>query len=403
MRKETNCCRTLSSGVRATCLRLSGSKVVGNFFIFLFAMSLESLTFVSEITAKVRKTFYMAKQFASDFQSIMRDIEARRFAPIYVLMGEESYFIDRITDALATSVLPEEEREFNQFVVYGLDASPKQVADMAREFPMMSEYKVIILKEAQSMRDKDLAPLERYLEHPSPQSVVVYCHKNGKVDARRNKKFLARAKEMGVVMESKKVSERDLMSFVRDFLESRGKSIDDRTAAVIASSIGSDLCRLATELDKLCLTMAEDQKVVDARQVEECIGVSREYNPFEFLRAVVDNDFAKAHRILRYFDSNPRSGGVFVLLPTLFNYFQNLMIAHYAKDKSQKGIMDHLELRNSWQANDYMKGVRRFSAMKTMNILAKIRETDEKVKGLGSTAATSHYDLARDLLSFVFF
>ncbi len=352
-------------------------------------------------TAKVRKIFYMAKQQTSDFSSIMSDIRARHFAPVYVLMGEESYFIDQITEAVSTTALPEEEREFNQFVLYGLDVNPKQIADMAREFPMMSEYKVIIVKEAQSMRDKDLEPLERYLDHPSPQTILVYCHKNGKLDAR--KKFVTKAKALGVVFESKKVGERDLPSFVEQFVTARGKTIDHKTSEVIAASIGSDLCRLATELDKLCLSMPEGEKQITPIQVEESIGVSREYNPFEFLKAVVNQDVFKAHRILQYFDRNPKSGGVFVLLPTLFNYFQNLMIVHYAKDKSTQGIVRELELREDWQAYDYVKGLQNYPARKTMGILGKIRDTDEKVKGLGSTGATSNYDLARELLSYIFF
>ncbi len=345
----------------------------------------------------------MSKQDPTSFSSIMSDIQSRRFAPIYVLMGEESYFIDQITEAIATTVLPEEEREFNQFVVYGLDTSPKQIADMAREFPMMSEYKVIIVKEAQSMKskkDEDLEPLERYLDHPSPQTILVYCHKNGKIDARR--KFVTKAKTLGVVFESKKVGERDLPSFVEQFLRARGKTIDRRTSEVIAASIGSDLCRLATELDKLCLSMPEGERGITPLQVEESIGVSREYNPFEFLRAAVERDHTKAHRILQYFDRNPKSGGVFVLLPTLFNYFQNLMVAHYAKDKSAQGIVKCLELRGTWQAEDYVKGIGNYSRVSTMKILEKIRETDEKVKGLGATGATSNYDLGRELLSFIF-
>ncbi len=341
----------------------------------------------------------MPKQETTSFESIMSDIKARTFAPIYVLMGEESYFIDRICEALSTSILPEEEREFNQFVVYGIDVSDKQIAEMAREYPMMSEYKVVIVKEAQNIRSTE--ELEKYLDHPSPQTILIYCYKNGKIDAR--KKFLSKAKALGVVFESKRVSDRDLPGFVEEFVKVRGKSIDHRTAAIIAESIGSDLCRLATELDKLCLSMPESEQQVTPLLVEEVVGVSREYNPFKLQEAIVKKDFVKANRIANYFDKNPKSGGVYVLLPTIFNYFQNLMIAWYAPNRrNPRELAQHLELRGDWQVRDYEEGMRNYSAQKTMQIISKIRETDEKVKGLNSTGSTSNGDLMKELLFFIF-
>lgn len=327
----------------------------------------------------------------------MRDIRARKFLPVYILMGEESYFIDQICNALETTVLPEEERDFNQFVVFGSDTTAGKIADTAREFPMMSEYKVVIVKEAQGLRNTDA--LEKYLEKPSPQTVLVYCHKNGNID--RRKKLIAKAEAVGIVFESTKVRDRDLPTFVEGFLRQRGVSVDQRTATIIAESIGSDLCRLASELDKLCLALPENQRRATPEMVERTIGVSREYNPYEFRNAVAGKDVAKANRILNYFDKNPKSGGAFVLLPTIFSFFQNLMVAWYAPDKNNgSALAQHLELRSEWQVREYQSGMRNFSAMKTMQILAKIRETDEKTKGLNS-GNTSVGDLMKELLFFI--
>ncbi len=339
----------------------------------------------------------MAKKESVSFESIMRDIKARKFSPIYILMGEESYFIDRICDALANSVLPEEEREFNQFVVFGSDVTAAQVADMARELPMMSEYKVVIVKEAQNIKNTD--DLERYFDRPSPQTILVYCHKNGNVDKR--KKFTQKAEAAGVVFESAKVSDRELPGFVEAFLKVRGATIDQRTAMIIAESIGKDLSRLASELDKLCLALPDNDRRVTPELVEQSIGVSKEYNPFEMRNAIVNRDVIKANRILKYFDKNPKSGGVFVLLPTLFGYFQNLMLAWYAPNRQDsRALVEHMELRSEWQVREYQTGMRNYSAMKTMQIISKIRETDEKIKGLDS-ANTPSGDLMKELLFFI--
>ncbi len=331
------------------------------------------------------------------FESIMRNIKAREFSPIYILMGEESYYIDKICDALMESVLPEEEREFNQFVVFGSDVTSAQVADLARELPMMSQYKVIVVKEAQNL--KNLDELEKYLDHPSPQTVLVFCHKNGSVDKR--KKFVSKAQMVGVVFESAKLSEKSLPGFIENYLKIRQVTIDPRTAIIIAESIGQDLSRLASELDKLCLALPENDRRVTAELVEECIGVSKEYNSYELRNAIVNKDAMKVNRIVNFFDKNPKSGGIYIILPSLFSYFQNLMVAWYAPDRSSaKGIAEHLELRAEWAAKEYLTGMRNYSAMKTMQIISKLREIDEKSKGLDSPN-TSTGDLLRELVFFI--
>lgn len=331
------------------------------------------------------------------FESIMHNIKAREFSPIYILMGEESYYIDKICDALMESVLPEEEREFNQFVVFGSDVTSAQVADLARELPMMSQYKVIVVKEAQNL--KNLDELEKYLDHPSPQTVLVFCHKNGSVDKR--KKFVSKAQAVGAVFESAKLNERALPGFIENYLKIRKVAIDPRTAMVIAESIGQDLSRLASELDKLCLALPENDRRVTGELVEECIGVSKEYNSYELRNAIINKDAMKVNRIINFFDKNPKSGGIYVILPSLFSYFQNLMVAWYAPDRSSaKGIAEHLELRAEWAAKEYQTGMRNYSAMKTMQIISKLREIDEKSKGLDSPN-TSTGDLLRELVFFI--
>lgn len=334
---------------------------------------------------------------SSTFEAIMSNIKARIFSPIYILMGDESYFIDKICDALANSVLPEDEREFNQFVVYGSEVTSAQVADLARELPMMSQYKVIIVREAQNIKNTE--DLEKYLDHPSPQTVLVYCYKNGTIDKR--KKLVPRAKEVGVVFESNKVKDQSLPTFVESFLKSRNIVIDSRTAIVIAESIGNDLSRLSSELDKLCLALPEHDRRVTSELVEQTIGVSKEYNPFELRNALISMDAEKANRIINYFDKNPKSGGVYVLIPSLFNYFQNLMLVWYCPNKgNNKAIAQYMEFKSEWQVKDYINGMKSFSAMKTMQIISKLCEIDEKSKGLNSSN-TSSGDLMKELIFFI--
>ncbi|MCD8282549.1 MAG: DNA polymerase III subunit delta [Prevotella sp.] len=341
----------------------------------------------------------MAKKQNIGYEEIMRDIRARKFAPVYILMGEEAYFIDSICNALATTVLSEDEREFNQFVVFGSDVTAAQIADMAREYPMMAEHKVIIVKEAQNIKNTD--ELDKYMDKPSPQTILVYCHKNGNIDGRR--KILAKARTAGVVFESVKVSERSLPGFVTGFVKGRGMNIDGRTAGIIAESIGSDLCRLASELDKLCLAMPTGETNVTPEIVEQSIGISRDYNPSEFRKAVANKDVLRAFRILDYFVKNPKSGGPFVLLPTLFYFFENLMLAWYAPNRNDQSVVArHLDLYGSWVADEYMIAMRHYTAGKTMQIISRIRETDEKIKGLNSTGNTDAGELARELLYFIF-
>ncbi len=334
---------------------------------------------------------------SSSFEGIMANIKARKFSPIYILMGEESYFIDKICDALAMSVLPEDEREFNQFVVYGSDVTAAQVADLARELPMMSQHKVIIVKEAQNIKNVD--ELEKYLDHPSPQTVLVYCYKNGTIDKR--KKIISKAKSVGVVFESVKLKDAALPTFISSYMKSHGVAIDQRIVSIIAESIGSNLTRLASELDKLILSLPENDKRVTPELVEEVIDVSKDYNPFELRNALLSRNISKAYGIINYFDKNPKSGGAFVLVPSLFNFFQNLMLVWYAPNRNNAtAIAQYMGLKSEWFVKDYIAGMRVFSALKTMQIISKLCEIDEKNKGLNSSNTPSG-DLMKELIFFI--
>ena len=338
------------------------------------------------------------KATGTTFDTVMRDLRAGIFAPVYVLMGEESYYIDLVTDYIAEHALREEERDFNQTVVFGADVNAGQVADMARRYPMMAERQVVIVKEAQNI--KNWERLESYLEKPQPSTVLVIAYKNGKIDGR--KKILTIAQKAGVVFESKKKRDYELPSFIEAHLREKGCTIDNKSAQMIAEHIGADLSRLASELDKVVLSMSENEpKKVTPEIVERQIGVSKDFNGFELRSAIAERSVVKANRIINYFDKNPKSGSAFMLIPVLFTYFQNLMLAFYAPNKTNENdLAQWLDLRSGWAAREYMLGMRNYSGMKVMQIIGKIRETDAKSKGLDNPN-TSIGELMKELVFFI--
>ena len=331
------------------------------------------------------------------FQSIIHDLKSRKFSPIYVLMGDESYYIDQISDYVATHVLSTEERDFNQTVCFGSDVNAIQVTDMARRYPMMSEYQVIIVKEAQNIRSLDA--LEKYLKNPVKSTILVWCHKNGKIDAR--KKVVGLAQTVGVVFESQKLRDYQLPEFIQNYLKQKKVSIDPKSCQMIADHIGADLNRLTSELDKVLISLPSDNLRVTPEIVEEQIGVSKDFNAFELRNAIVQRDVFKANQIIKYFDNNPKAGSLYSFLPLLFSYFQNLMIAYYAPQKNtEQGIATALDLRSSWGAKDFLIGLKNYSARKTMDIISKIRDTDAKSKGLDNPN-TGVGDLMKELIFFI--
>ncbi|MCH5301826.1 MAG: DNA polymerase III subunit delta [Prevotella sp.] len=332
------------------------------------------------------------------YEGIMQDLQARKFRPVYYLMGEESYYIDKISDWIADNVLQPEERDFNQTVMFGSDVTASQVADAARRYPMMAEYQVLIVKEAQAIRSTDA--LEKYFKSPMKSTILVMCHKNGTIDGRK-REYVKSIREAGVLFESKKLRERELPAFIESYLRQRNVGIDPKSTQLIADSIGADLSRLTSEMDKVILSLPETDRRVTPQVVEDQIGVSKDFNGFELRDAIINRNVFKANQIIKYFDENPKAGSIYSFLPMLFNFFQNLMIAYYApKKQSQEGVAEWLELRTPWAAKDYMIGMRNYTGMKVMQIISKIREIDAKSKGLDNPN-TPPGELMKELIFYI--
>lgn len=337
------------------------------------------------------------KKAVSTYDSIMRDLKAQQFAPIYVLMGDEAYFIDKISDYIAEHVLQPEEQAFNQSVVFGADVTVAQICDLAKAYPMMASHRVVIVKEAQAIRSWEA--MEKYVDHPVPTTILVVCYKNGTID--RRKKFMAKAEQVGVVFESKKKRDYELPGFVSGYLKLHKATIDEKSAAMIADHIGSDLSRLTSELDKLLLSIPDDDRRITPDIVERQIGVSKEFNVFELRNAIISRNVFKANQIVSYFDKNPKAGSLYSFLPMLFTYFQNLMVAHYCPAKTnERALAEFLDMKSVWAVKDYLTGLRNYSAMKTLQIISKFREIDAKSKGLDNPN-TPAGDLMRELIFFI--
>jgi DNA polymerase-3 subunit delta len=340
----------------------------------------------------------MAEAKNVSYDSIMRDLEARKYVPLYYLMGDESYYIDKISDYIADHALQPEERDFNQTILFGSDVTAAQIADAARRYPMMAEHQVVIVKEAQNIKNTEA--LEKYFKQPMPSTILVMCHKNGTVDGRK-KEYMKAIQSAGILYESKKLRDRDLPVFIENYLKQRNVSIDHKSTQMIADSIGTDLSRLASELDKVILSLPEQDRRVTPQIVEDQIGVSKDFNAFELRDAIVNRNVFKANQIIKYFDENPKAGSIYAFLPMLFNYFQNLMIAYYAPNRqSQEGVAEWLELRSPWAAKDYMTGMRNFKGKKVMQIIGKMREIDAKSKGLDNPN-TPAGELMKELIFYI--
>lgn len=333
----------------------------------------------------------MAKE--TTYEEIARNLKNRVYKPVYYLMGEESYYIDKISDYIVDTVLTEEEREFNLTVVYGADTDIASIINTAKRYPMMSEYQVVVVKEAQHVKHMD--ELSFYLQKPLQSTILVICHKHGTID--RRKKLAAEIEKVGVLFDSKKIKESQLPGFITSYLKRKSVDIEPKASEMMAEFVGSDLSRMAGELEKLVITLPSGVRRITPLQIEQNIGISKDYNNYELRNALVVKDVLKANRIIKYFEENPKTNPIQMTLSVLFGFFSNLMLAYYAPEKTEQGIAMQLGLKSSWQSREYIMAMQRYSGVKVMQIIGDIRYCDACSKGVGSVSL-SDGDLLRELI-----
>lgn len=336
----------------------------------------------------------MAKEVT--YEEIVRNLRNKVYAPVYFLMGEEDYYIDRISDYIIDTVLTDTEKEFNLTVLYGSDTDIATIINAAKRYPMMSKYQVVAVREAQALRNLD--ELVYYLQKPLESTILVMCYKHGALD--RRKKLVAELEKAGVLFESKKLKDAQLPGFITSYLKRKQVEIEPKASEMMAEFVGTDLNRMVGELEKLVITLPAGQRRITPEQIERNIGISKDYNNFELRNALIEKDVLKANRIIKYFEENPKNNPLQVTLAVLFNFFANLMLVYYAPDKSDRGIAAHLGLRSPWQAKDYENAMKRYTGVKVMQIVGAIRQCDAKSKGVGNSSV-SDGELLRELVYFI--
>lgn len=317
-------------------------------------------------------------------KKVLTDIKARKFAPVYFLQGEETFYIDKIADMIEASALSEAEKGFNQVVVYGKDAPMATILTHARRFPMMAERQVVIVKEAQDIPDlnKEIGAklLLDYLAKPVPSTVLVFGHKHKSLDKR--KELGKKIDQMTICITGKKLYDNQLPEFVLEHAHERKISIDDQAVMALCEYVGNDLHRLANEIDKLAISIGS-QGTINAGQVMSQVGVSKEYNIFELQKAIIHRDVLLANKIVNYFESNTRKNPIIPVVAYLFSFFSKLLAATQASDKSDKGLVAALKI-SPFAAKDYALALRQYPGDKIANTISFLKDADLKLKGVDS-------------------
>lgn len=332
------------------------------------------------------------------FDGILKEIASRQLRPVYYLMGEEAYYIDRLTERFVHDILSESEQEFNQTVIYGQDTHMRDIVSLAKRYPMMADRQVIVVKEAQNLKN-EIDDLSLYLQHPQPSTVLVFCHKNGSLD-KRKKTPADIDRAGGAIYDSKKIPDAKVPDFILKIVREKGYSIEDRAVNMIVEFIGNDLNRIVSELDKLSVNMTDGVTRITPDLVEEYTGISKDYNTFELQAALAVKDVGRAMRIVKYMENNPKTFPMQAVLPLLFKYFADLMMSYYAQPRTLEGVKVMLGRSSTWGLQDYMNGMRNYSAFKVMDIISEIRRYDGMSKGVGATNNMSKGMLS-ELIYFV--
>ncbi len=314
-----------------------------------------------------------------DFDEIITSIKNKEYHPVYLLHGEEPYFIDQISHLIESTVLTEGEKSFNQAILYGKETNFKQVVDEASQYPMMSPYRVVILKEAQEM--KSLEMLEKYTANPSPTSIVVICHKYKKVNGRF--KWLKNIHKNGIVFDSKKIYENNLPQWITQYLQKRNVKIDQDAKTLIAEYLGTDLSKVSNELDKMILNLGKTRSI-SASDVQEQIGISKDYNVFELQKAIGEINNEKIYRIIRYFASNEAANPLVMVLASLHSYFMKLWITDQNSHLTDLQLQKLLGLPTSYFVIDYKKAAKKLGSIRIKKSFQLLKKADLQSKGYNS-------------------
>lgn len=323
-------------------------------------------------------------------KQLIEELKAQKFAPVYLLTGEENYYIDQVSDFFEKEVVAADFRDFDQTVVYGRDTDMTAVVSLAKRFPMMSPVQLVLVKEAQDIRDWE--PLAEYLEHPQPQTLLVFCYRHKKMD-KRTKVYKAISAK-GIVYEKDKMRDYEVPDWIARVVSQQGYQITQKGAVLIAESLGNDLGKIANELSKVYISLPKGS-VINEEVIETNIGISKDYNVFELQNAIGRRDIAQCTRIVNYMAANTKDNPIQMLLPLLYGYFIKVMLFHQEPDK--KKAMAVMKV-NPYFMKDYETAARNYTLGKLASCIGYLYDTDLRSKGVRNSGTVSDGELLKELV-----
>ena len=326
------------------------------------------------------------------YAELLRDLKARKFAPLYLLQGDESYYIDLVSDYMESHILSDAEKGFNQTIFYGKDTDMLSIVSAAKRYPMMSDYQLILVKEAQTIKKWD--ELLAYAEHPLTSTLLVFCHKYGTLDKRL--KVSKAIVKNGVVLESKKLYDDKVPAWINDYLKEKGYRTDPRTCALISEYLGNNLEKITNELDKLLLNYPAGT-AIGAKEVADNIGISKDFNVFELTAALGKRDVFKANHIISYFAANPKDHPHVVVMGALTGYFTKILMFHSLKDRSRQQVASTLKV-SPFFVGEYQQAAANYPPLKAGEIISLLRTYDMRLKGVNNTGNTGQGELMKELV-----
>ena len=329
---------------------------------------------------------------AAVFENIMVDLKKGVFKPLYFLAGEEPYYIDVISDYIEAKALSETDKAFNQTIIYGDSATVPSIVDAARRYPMMANYQVIIVKEAQNL--KKVEELTAYIEKPTLTTILVFCYKYKTPDKRTT--FFKTLNANAIYFESTKLYDNQVPAWVERYLMEKGVRIEPSANAMLAEYLGTDLHKIVNELDKLIIALPNKNLVINSALVEKYVGISKDYNPFELQKAIGERNIFKSNAIAIYFANNPKAGPFTLVISSLLSFFTKLLTYHYLSDKSKSNVASALKI-NPFFVSEYETAAKKYGAGKVVNVISLLRTYDLKSKGFGDVG-TDPGELLKEMI-----
>ena len=332
------------------------------------------------------------------YNEILRDIHNRKFYPVYILMGEETYFIDKLVEALEAGVIAEDDRDFNLNVMYGADVQAEAVVTAAQRYPVMADTQLVMLKEAQTMwqAKSELDKLAGYVSNPTMSTVLVISFKGDNISATSQlMKAAAKNPKNVIVFKSQKYKDYQLPQLVTDYCKTQKIDIDPKAVEMLCEFVGNNITNLFSELEKLVISVGAGNRITP-ELIEKNIGYSKDFNNFELTNALISRNYTKAVRIVKYFKDNPKNNPTVVTTGTLFSFFQKLVIANFLSDKSDSSLMKALGLKNTYGLRDIRNAMKSYNPTQSVKVITLIRDFDARSKGIGSFQ--KDYDLLLELV-----